>query len=148
MPPIVIRLMFVTISMIKRTVFISQMAKKSKKNHVCDMESGYKSVDHSFSNMNGRQTAFKDASMLLTYLHQVEQSVSIYFCHTFGPQYGLKYVSNTENHGDKRSSQKSNFQVSLILIASESFQMWIESHISKFGIKTCNQHKRSDFFGD
>ena len=134
--------------MTKRTVFISQMAKKSKKNHVCDMESGYKSVDHSFSNMNGRQTAFKDASMLLTYLHQVEQSVSIYFCHTFGPQYGLKYVSNTENHGDKRSSQKSNFQVSLILIACESFQMWIKSHISKFGINTCNQHKRSDFFGD
>ena len=69
MPPIVIRLMFVTISMIKKTVFISQMAKNSKKNHVCDMESGYKSVDHSFSNVNGRQTAFKDASMLLTYLH-------------------------------------------------------------------------------
>ena len=69
MPPKVIKLMFVTISMIKRTVFISQMAKKSKKNNVCDMESGYKSVDHSFSNMNGRQTAFKDASMLVTYVH-------------------------------------------------------------------------------
>ena len=72
MQPIVIRLMFMIISMIKMTIFTSQIAKKPQKNYVCDMKSGYKFVDHSFSNVNGRQTALKDASMLLTYLHLVE----------------------------------------------------------------------------
>ena len=53
MPPIVLRLMFMTISMIEMTIITSQMAKKNPKNHVCDMKSGYKIVDHSFSNVNG-----------------------------------------------------------------------------------------------
>ena len=69
MPPIVIRLMFLTISMIKITLFTSQMAKKPSKNHICVMKLGYKFINHPFSNLNGWQTAFKDALMLLTYLH-------------------------------------------------------------------------------